>query len=74
MHLTLQDLTVYAQTHANNPRFIDLLKAERAAAAANLTRSEKNVQIFRAQGELTALDRLIENLETASGALKKLQK
>lgn len=69
MRLTPQDLAMFAQVNANFPKFVDYLKVERREALKIVTQHRDPVTINRNQGGYTTLDKLIENLETASKIL-----
>jgi hypothetical protein len=72
-HLTNQELEMFASMHGNFPRFLDHLKAKRDLARKKVDSAEKNVLIFRGQGEIAVLDGLIEALEAAGPALVRIR-
>ena len=60
-----QELAMFAQVNANQPRMLEWLKAEREIALKFVVGGRDAILIHRYQGEVTCLDKIIDLLTNA---------
>jgi hypothetical protein len=70
---TNEDLAMFAQVNANQPRMLAWLESERATAIKCLTGARDVVVMHRYQGEVNTLDKLIALLKDANSIIAKMK-